>query len=128
GAIELADIVRPETQARASAEGIQLSQPGSVADLGPEGSEEGRVRLCIKSLWWYLSRVIHSREVDVLKRGEIEVGSRWAAAPDQTRYWSMVVVSVRSDRDSHESTHYAEVERLVEAFCSLEGCLRGALK
>ncbi|WP_337171750.1 hypothetical protein [Gemmatimonas aurantiaca] len=88
------------------------------------GFEETHVELGIgedarplaeKSLWWVLNRIVHSRELQVYKKEEAEVGHRGRIIMYQTP----VVFAVRSDFDGSDVQHYAKFERLLEAFLAL---------
>jgi hypothetical protein len=97
--------------------------PQADLDIG-----EDAVPLTDQSLWWLLGRVIHSQEITVHEQQEAEVGSKWAAAPNITCYWTPTVLSVRSGFDGPDKRHYVYAERLVEAYCLMNNTLGEALE
>lgn len=109
--IELSETLVPGTTQRANT--IKLFE--TEINLGLEGF----VPVVDKSLWWILNRVIHSREVRVLDHEDIEVGTKWAAAPRITGYATPMVFCVQSDKDSSDTWHHAGIEQLIEAFVTL---------
>jgi hypothetical protein len=122
-AIELADTVQPGAISHAK----EISLLG-YGETSTELDMDHTVGLASESLWWVLGRIIHSREVAVHEREEIEVGSRWAAAPRLTSYVSPIVFSVRSDHDAPEERHFVHAERLVECFLALQDRLDKAIQ
>jgi hypothetical protein len=119
--LELAEQHRPGILERAN--NMRLLRNGGELDLGIDGP----VVLADRTLLWMLGRVIHSQDVGICAREEIDIGSPWAAAPKTTSYWPMVAVGVRSDFDEPNDYHYVSIEQLVEAFCRLDDSIHEAL-
>jgi hypothetical protein len=75
--------------------------------------------LANQSLWWLLGRVIHSRQLAARDQEDVEVGTKWKAAPGITVYRTLVAFEVRSERDGLDQRHLVYVDRPVEAFFAL---------
>jgi hypothetical protein len=118
-AIELADEYEPGVRARAEFVRLVGFEETHV-DLG---IGQDALPLTDKSLWWVLGRIIHSRELRVHSKEDVDVGYRGRI----TMYQTPIVFSVRSDHDRSDVQHYARLERLLEAFLALTESFEVAL-
>lgn len=122
-AIELADDY--EKGILNHAKGINL--PGFAETHATLRFDEEPEPLADRSLWWFLGRIVHSRELKIRPATRPQVGSIWAGAPNITVYQNAIALAVRSDYDEPDETHLAKIDELLQGFLALRTRLERAI-